>query len=191
MKLLSEYTVGRNNNFNLIRFAAAFMVLFSHSFVLIFGREGYEPLKSIIGFSLGDIAVDIFFIISGFLVTASLLLRNNLIAFAWNRFLRIYPALIIAVLFSVFIVGGLFTTLSTIDYLSDSETYKFLIKNTTLVFGSHIYLFHVFENAPYKNALNAPLWTLPWEVRMYGLLFIIGAFYYFINWFNKKKLLIL
>lgn len=188
MNPLSNYTTSKDNNFNLIRFVAASLVLVSHSFVLVNGRSGFEPLMSMVGLSLGRIAVDVFFIISGFLVTASLLLRNNLIAFAWNRVLRIYPALIIAVLFSALIIGGFFTTQSLPGFLTDPETYKFIIKNTTLVFGSHGTLNHVFEAAPYKNAVNISLWSLPWEVRMYGLLFILGIFYYFTSWLNKKKL---
>ncbi len=188
MKALSDYATSRNNNFNLIRFFAACMVLYSHSFALAQGDGYFDPLRSIVGITFGTIAVDIFFITSGFLITASLLLRDNLIAFVWNRILRIYPALIIAIVFCVFVVGVVFTTLKTGQYLLDPDTYKFLIKNTTLVFGLHHTLPHVFESVPYKSAINGSLWTLPIEIRMYGLLFLMGLFCYMFCRFNKKYL---
>ncbi|WP_372340911.1 acyltransferase family protein [Paraglaciecola sp.] len=65
--LLSSYANGRDNNFNLIRFIAACLVLFSHSFALVLGGGLHEPLRGFLNMTLGTIAVDIFFITSGFL----------------------------------------------------------------------------------------------------------------------------
>ncbi len=70
---LSGFAQGRDNNFNLIRIIAAFTVLISHCFVLDFDIANGDPLHEIVGISLGLVAVDVFFIASGFLVTASLL----------------------------------------------------------------------------------------------------------------------
>ncbi|HEV2105558.1 MAG TPA: acyltransferase, partial [Candidatus Eisenbacteria bacterium] len=54
---------GRDNNITLIRFLAATLVLFSHSYPLS-GTAG-EPLERFAGFSLGHLGVDVFFVISG------------------------------------------------------------------------------------------------------------------------------
>ena len=171
--LLSEYTSNRDNNFNLLRFIAAFVVLFTHSFSLISGNIYDEPLRSTMDMSLGDIAVDIFFVTSGFLITSSYLNRGNLIAFAWARILRIYPGLIVAMIFCVFVVGGWFTSLSVSEYLSDGQTYKYFFKNIILFFGVEYYLPGVFKDVPYLGAVNGSLWTLPFEVKMYAILAFI------------------
>ena len=70
---LGAYAGGRDNNFNLIRFLAASAVLLSHSFALAVGRSSAEPLRALLGTTLGQIAVDVFFLTSGFLVMASLI----------------------------------------------------------------------------------------------------------------------
>lgn len=84
---LAALSQGRNNNFNLIRFVAALAVLFSHSFALATGTGSAEPLRLTYGLTFGDIAVNAFFITSGFLVTASLINRGSVAAFVWGRVL--------------------------------------------------------------------------------------------------------
>lgn len=171
--LLSQYTNSHDNNFNLIRFVAASMVLFGHCYPLS-GTRG-EPLEQF-GISLGHLAVDIFFITSGFLVTRSLLLRQDLVSFAMARVWRIFPALIVAVLFCVFVVGWYFTTLPTQAYLTHSAIYTYLFNNTTLILQPIAFtLPHVFDTNPYPHSVNGSLWTLPWEINMYILLAMLGS----------------
>lgn len=82
-----------DNNFNHIRFIAALAVLCSHSIALPTGHKGEQPLLATCGVTLGDIAVNVFFVTSGFLISGSLFSRRSSIAFAWARMLRIWPAL--------------------------------------------------------------------------------------------------
>ena len=170
---LAAYATGRDNNFNLIRFIAASLVLFTHSFALSLGTGDAEPLRSTIGMTWGSIAVDIFFITSGFLVTSSYFSRNNLLAFVWARILRIYPALIVAIIFCVLVIGLSFTTDKWQEYLLNPQTRKYFVKNITLFFDVEYTLPGVFSDVPYKNAVNGSLWTLPHEVRMYIILAFI------------------
>lgn len=176
---LADYSNNRNNNFNLIRFIAASLVLFSHSFALTFGSRDFEPMTLSLGMNWGDIAVDIFFVSSGFLITSSFFNRQNLLAFVWARLLRIYPALIIAVGFCVFFVGLAFTNYAALDFLTDKQTIKFLIKNSILVMDVEYVLPGVFNDNPHAFGVNGSLWTLPTELKMYGLLamFLVGISY--------------
>src|SRR6186997_3455935 len=131
---LSNFTQGRDNNFNLIRIVAALAVLINHSFVLSAGTGDAEPLQGL-GMSLGMIAVDVFFITSGFLVTASLLTRQSAIEFIWARVLRIYPALLLMLLLTVFGLGIFFTQLPVPSYLANSLVYTYFLKCSTLITG--------------------------------------------------------
>ncbi len=167
---LSDFIEGRNNNFNLIRMAAAYGVLVTHSFALAIGTGAAQPLHDRLGMTFGSIAVDIFFLTSGFLVTASLLTRQRTIEFVWARVLRIFPALFAMLLVTVFGIGLFFTSLSWFSYLTDPKLYKYFLKCLTLVGGVAYRLPGVFETTPYPNAVNGSLWTMPYELWMYGIL---------------------
>jgi peptidoglycan/LPS O-acetylase OafA/YrhL len=168
---LSSLSQGRDNNFNLIRIFAALAVLASHCYPLS-GIGKPEPLVNLLGISIAHIAVDIFFITSGFLVTSSLLNRQNIIVFFWARFLRIYPALLIMLSITVFVLGPFFTSFSLSSYLQNRGTYTYFAYCSSLIYGVAFELPGVFSTNPFHGSVNGSLWTMPFEVRMYGLLAI-------------------
>lgn len=170
---LAQYAVGRDNNFNLIRFVAATLVLWSHSFPLS-GRGDDEPLLHAVGMSWGTAAVDVFFVTSGFLIARSFFERRSLIGFFWARILRIYPGLVVAVLFSALVVGAIFTTHGLAAYLTAPETRAYILANSYLLSGIHYALPGVFTDNPYPDAVNGSLWTLPYEVKLYIRLALAG-----------------
>ncbi|SHO56970.1 acyltransferase family protein [Vibrio quintilis] len=175
--LLSDHTRHRDNNFNLIRLIAASLVLFSHSFALT-GHT--EPLSTTLKMTLGSIAVDIFFITSGFLITGSYQQRNNLRHFSAARFLRIYPALLVAISFCI-LAGAILTPLRLPDYFSNGQTHEFIFRNLTLFSGAGFLLPGVFTELPFPFVVNASLWTLPYEVWMYVLLALLMLITSFIS----------
>lgn len=172
METLDSYKNSRENNFNLLRFIAASMVLVSHSFPLATGSGISEPLKRFIGITFGHIAVDVFFITSGFLITGSLLRSKSYFSYVAARALRIYPALFVAISLIVFVMGPLVTSLSIGEYFS-KETFVYFAKNVTLFMGVSHTLPGVFENIPWHSAVNGSLWTLPYELKMYFYLFVV------------------
>lgn len=158
-----------DNNFDFLRFAAAVMVWYGHCYAL---TGAADPLNKAIHFrDLGGLGVSIFFVISGYFITASYERHNNPLAFFKNRALRILPALAGVVVFSVFVIGPLATTLSLGDYFEHSRTWRYF--RTLLILPLQYELPGVFENLPHK-AVNGSLWTLQHEVRCYAVVAVLG-----------------
>ena len=174
----------RDNNFNLLRMLAALAVLLSHSFPLALGPRAVEPFQASLGMTLGTLAVGIFFTISGYLVTASLVSRPSLADFALARARRIYPGLWVAIALTVFVLGAGFTTLGLADYLGHPRTWFYVLKNGTLLFGFVDRLPGVFADLPYPGVVNGSLWTLPIEVRLYVALATLQAA---LLWWRRRR----
>lgn len=165
MRTLADGSTGNENNFNLIRLVAAWLVIYGHSFPVT-GSGGQDLLLQLVHIRFaGSIAVDIFFVISGFLIAASVE-RNTLPQYLAARALRIFPALVVCVALSVFVLGPLLTTAP--DYWESSQTWKYLRRNI-LMQATQYELPGVFAGLP-MQAVNGSLWSLPIEFRLYLLL---------------------
>jgi len=73
----------RLNNIDFLRLALALLVVFAHSFVITQGSDGAEPFMRLTRGQTtgGTVAVDAFFILSGFLITASYERSSSLLSF--------------------------------------------------------------------------------------------------------------
>lgn len=177
MNTLGDLASRRNNNFNLIRMLAATAVLISHSYPLASGTHVAEPLSSWLGLSLGELAVITFFCVSGFFISLSRDRAPSNTDFFCARLLRIYPGLVLVLLLSVFVVGPMFTTLGTLEYLRDGSIYSYL-SNNLMLFNMKFQLPGVFQENPYPG-INGSLWTLFYEVTLYLLVGGLGAFAFY------------
>jgi peptidoglycan/LPS O-acetylase OafA/YrhL len=166
---LGELAVGKDNNFNLLRLLAAFAVLTSHSFAML-GQP--EPFAASVGKNLGAMAVDIFFVASGFLVGASLIRTQNVSDYLLARALRIFPALWAMLLLTVLVLGAVFTRLETTTYFSEQQTWRYLWKNFFLLSGVEFYLPGLFETNRLRSIVNGSLWSMIYELSMYVLLLL-------------------
>jgi peptidoglycan/LPS O-acetylase OafA/YrhL len=171
---LGSRSRGRDNAFDVLRLLGATLVLVSHSFALAGVAEPKLGRSS-----FGVLGVEIFFAISGFLVTASWLSDPRPRAFLAKRGLRILPALIVTVAVSAFLLGPLLTTLAPGGYARAPGTLSYLIDNVVaVVTGGTVRdvaysLPGVFSGNP-MDAVNGSLWTLPVEVRAYALVLALG-----------------
>ena len=172
---LSDFADARDNNFSLIRIIAALTVLVSHTFPLAMGSGTADLVGPRLGMPLGTIAVDVFFITSGFLVTSSLLNRQSTLEFLWARALRIFPGHLVMLLLVVFLVGASLTTLSISDYLTSNAIYAYLAKCATLITGVIYELPGVFDRNPLPHVVNGSLWSMPFELKMYLILALVWA----------------
>jgi peptidoglycan/LPS O-acetylase OafA/YrhL len=174
MATIKQLDLGRNNNFDLLRFVAATMVIFGHSY-LNTGHHDREPLANLVGFlEFGSLGVKIFFVISGYLITKSLYRQPTLGSFVWARVLRIFPGLFVAAVLCAFVIGPFCTTLSLHSYFADARVYNFAWRLFT-VHNLNNTLPGVFETLPYAKQVNGSLWTLAAELLLYTVVLAWGV----------------
>jgi peptidoglycan/LPS O-acetylase OafA/YrhL len=165
--ITDAWVTGRNN-FNLIRLLAAWLVIHGHAWAIT-GTAGGDIVARLTGIKFaGALAVDMFFVISGFLIAASLE-RNSVRGYLRARALRILPALAVCVGLSVLVLGPLLSTAP--DYWRSPMTWNYFWVNASL-WSSRYFLPGVFDSLP-NPAINGSLWTLPVEARLY--LALLGA----------------
>lgn len=173
MTTLSDLSQGRDNNLNLIRCVAALAVLVSHAYPIALGTGAEQPLKALIGHTLGSMAVYAFFVISGFLIAMSYMRSRTKMAFVQARVLRLLPGLVVSLLVVTLIMGPFVTTLAPMAYLTHPETWGAIIRNATLV-KLQFTLPGVFETQPYPT-VQGSIWTLLHEVLCYVGVFLLGV----------------
>jgi peptidoglycan/LPS O-acetylase OafA/YrhL len=162
----------RSNNFDFLRFALATLVIFSHSFALLHGSDATEPLmRATHQLPSGDLAVDGFFVISGFLVTHSWMRSKTAAEYAGKRIRRIYPGFAVALLVSAFIVGPLSSPDPGVPFRAH-ELAKLLRAMVTLRADIQQY---AFPDNPYPHSANGSLWTIFYEVACYVGVAGLGA----------------
>lgn len=180
------------NNFQLIKFLAATTVILCHSIPVAWGKMAFPPFVNALGVPIYDIAVDVFFVVSGYLVVGSLVRRPNLWSFAEARLRRLLPALCVSVWGSLLLIALFYTKLPFWDFVKHPQSWKFAIFNAfPLLASPELTLPGAFWQNPLAGVVNPSLWTLPWEVRMYIALagvFVVANRW---KWLGMGKVLVL
>ncbi len=158
----------RNNNFGFLRMLFAALVIVSHSPELVDGNRSREILTRLFGtMSFGEVAVDGFFLISGYLVTRSYIGGESTLAYLARRVLRIVPGYAVSFLVCAFLiapfVGGaaVLTMRGAARALSQMPTLS-----PPVVPG-------VFAGMHYPM-LNGAMWTIAYEFRCYLAVPLLG-----------------
>ena len=122
--------------------------------------------------TMGIAGVSIFFFLSSFLVWTSWARDPNVKRFFWRRSLRIFPALWVVTLASVFVLGLTITVLSAHDYFAAPSTWQYL---RTVVLVSPNTLPRLFPANLLPYVVNGSLWTLPDEYFCYVTFAVVGS----------------
>ncbi|WP_332450422.1 acyltransferase family protein [Methanoculleus sp.] len=157
-----------SNNFDFLRFAAAVVIVVTHAYALRLGYVDVGLDDPVI--LIGEIALAALLVTSGYLIAASWESTASPLRFAWKRFLRVVPALVVVILITLFIIGPLMTTLPLTGYFAALFSPAGVATAPFFEDGSVIGLFQ--EN-PWTY-VNGSLWTIPVEVFMYGVVAALG-----------------
>lgn len=168
----------RLNNFGALRLSLAALVVVAHSFVAANGSNDGAPLFELTGkrLDLGALAVNGFFIASGFMVSESLARGRGFADFIRKRLLRLFPAFVLLWLLQSFLLAPLFSEDSFSGY-SARQSGILLFNLATLSSYGYPYggLLRVFPENPVPGELNVSLWTLRYEFGCYVFLGLAGV----------------
>lgn len=158
-----------------LRGIAVLSVVFYHFKFAVFGKELFQG---------GFLGVDVFFVISGYLITKIILnsLQNNndfsFYDFYIRRARRILPMLFVILIFTFIVSYFLFLTDQFINFSYSSLS--------SLFFYSNYYFYNFSQGYMGNSGIDKPLlhlWSLSIEVQFYILFPIIIIFIY--KYFNK------
>jgi peptidoglycan/LPS O-acetylase OafA/YrhL len=158
----------RANNFDFLRLTAALVIIVSHAYAL---QVGYAAMPAYVPLVLvGQFALASLFVISGYFIPRSWMAQPDMKRYFWKRSLRVFPALIPALIFTYLIVGPVATTLPLADYVATLFS-PFALGSPAMFWdGTDLGLF---QSNP-VTFVNASLWTIPVEFTMYVLVALLG-----------------
>ncbi len=175
----------KNNALDFLRLFLSLAVVYAHSWhgkeselgwqnPVIVGRS--DMYRDII--PLGQLVVYGFFIISGFLITASWVRSPKITDYLSKRFLRIYPAFFVCIVMSSFFFIPVVYLLqkNTLNGFGSKyfvESFHYVIDNMQITMNRNLGYNELFVGKSMKET-NGPLWSLIFEVKAYLLIVILG-----------------
>ena len=149
-----------------MRLLLAAVVIIGHAPEIVDGNRSREPLTVLTHtLSLGEVAVDGFFLLSGFLITKSMVLSKSLPEYMERRVLRIYPAFIVACVMCALVLG---------PFVGAHPLTRAPQTLIGLVFLKRPYYPGQLPGMPVPD-LNGSMWSIPYEFRCYIVVAMLGV----------------
>lgn len=175
MRSLESCYRDRDNTLGFLRLVFASMVVLTHAWPA--SGHGQDPLSRLTEgrWNIGTIGLIGFFVMSGFLITQSAQ-RLSIPRYAWHRVLRIFPAFLVCIVFTAFVLAP---ALWLYEYHGISGFFShpagpvdYVTKNARLgiqQWGVSGLPINTPENKVAGGPIfDAPLWTLQYEFLLYG-----------------------
>lgn len=173
MRSLRDRFDPHHNSFDILRLTFAAVVAIGHGMALHSLSQPYFG-----GSSLGDFALDGFFILSGFLVTRSYLALGSFARYAWHRFLRIMPGFWGCLVVVAFVAAPLACALQGMPagtaFTAEPSAIRFVLVNAGLLMVQYD-IAGILAATPYGTSFNGSLWTLVFEAFCYAVVGVLGV----------------
>ena len=163
----------RRNAFDVLRLIFAVTVAVIHGMDIHTGSQPFWENTSV-----GDLALDGFFILSGFLVTRSYLRLDSPLRYAWHRFLRIMPGFWVCLLVVAFVAAPVAAVLQGMPaataFTEAPSALRFVLVNSGLLMLQYE-IGGILDPGVADGSFNGALWTLFFEAACYALVLGLGV----------------
>lgn len=160
------------NSFDVTRLVLATLVILEHSYFLIDNTAERDPISILSGDQIhsGQLAVYMFFSLSGFLVTSSLLDSSGILNFIAKRVARIAPGFLLSAAFCCLIVAPL-TSNDPVQFFH-SQNWRIIVLEALAL--KPVGVGGVLQDNP-VHLVQGTFWTIQYEFDCYLILALIGA----------------
>lgn len=166
----------RANGLMVMRLVLASVVAVHHAGAIAYGVEyglGPAPVEGMA--RIGDLAVDAFFVLSGFLVTMSYIRLDSLPRYLWHRCLRIFPAFWVCLLLTATVVAPVISMLEGATATGVfPEAFGYVRDNVALHIGAYS-VAGLPHGTHSPGVVNGALWTLFYEFICYVAVAVLGV----------------
>lgn len=172
MKLGQEFDP-RRNALNAWRLALASGVILFHCYQLTGRDVPFAPARQL----LGQVWVDGFFAISGFLITSSWLRNPRVRDYLVARGLRILPGFYTCLVVTAFVAAPIGVAIQggpAAKLLLSTAPIEYILKNSAVV-TLQFDIGGTPRGVPWPDVWNRSLWTLGWELFCYIAVAVLGV----------------
>ncbi|WP_285593560.1 acyltransferase [Kineosporia sp. NBRC 101731] len=164
----------RHNHLGLLRLVLALTVGVTHATEI-----GYGWQPQFAGTQLGELCVDAFFVLSGFLLVGSFLRLDSVRRYAWHRFLRIVPGFWVCLVVTATLIAPLIAWLQDVPMRTlingQDSAVDYVIRNAALLMRQWG-VSGLPSDVEMTGVLNGSLWTLFYEAACYASIIALGVF---------------
>lgn len=170
---LAECLERPRNDLAAVRILAATAVLHAHAWYTAVPGLKTKDFLHVLAFSFDFHGVHAFFILSGLLLTRSLIDRPDALRFVVARLTRYLPAVLVSALAAALVIGPIVTSAAPGAYFTAGLA-AFVLKIVSFA-DVNATLPGVFDRNPEPGILYIPLWTIRYELAFAVVLAILGA----------------